>query len=112
MFQVQFQEQSIPWTPLEISGLSIKVLHQDDQSGALTMLLKMAAGSTFPEHSHSVADESAYIISGDLQEGAATYGPGGFFVAKQGVKHGPHRTKEGCVMLTHFTGEVDFQVAD
>ena len=39
-------------------GVSMRVLHQDNRTGGMTVLTKMEPGSTIPAHLHTQADET------------------------------------------------------
>jgi hypothetical protein len=52
------------------------------------------------------------VLEGDFVEAGMTYGPGTFFAGKAGTTHGPHHSVGGCTVLTHFSAELDFNLAD
>ncbi len=110
MYEVTINESEVGWTPLGIAGVSMKVLHKDQATGAMAVLTRMEAGATIPAHFHTKADETVYVIAGDFVEAGVSHGPGSYFVGKAGVPHGPHQTVGGCTVLTHFSAELDFQV--
>jgi quercetin dioxygenase-like cupin family protein len=110
MYDIKINESDVDWTPLEMAGVSMKVLHRNATSGATAVLTRMDAGATIPAHFHTTADETVYVLAGDFVEDGASHGPGSFFVAKAGVPHGPHKTIDGCTVLTHFSAELDFQL--
>ena len=45
----------------------------------------------------------------DFIEAGKTYGPGSTFFGVAGTEHGPHSTTGGCVVLTHYSGALDFE---
>ncbi len=94
---------------LDIEGVSIRILHESE-TGALAVITKMRAGATIPAHWHSKADETVYVLEGDFIEDGITYGPGYYFVGAARTMHGPHSTKAGCTLLTHFSAELDFNI--
>jgi uncharacterized RmlC-like cupin family protein len=51
-----------------------------------------------------VANEWAWILSGEWEESDVTYTPGTLFFAPKGVPHGPHVAKTEVVSLTVFDG--------
>lgn len=109
MYQVKMHESQADWTPLEMPGVSMKVLHRDEATGAMAVLTRMDAGATIPAHFHTRADETVYVLAGDFVEDGVSYGPGAYFVGPAGTPHGPHHTTGGCTVLTHFSAELDFQ---
>ena len=57
-----------------------------------------------PAHTHPVANEWAYILSGEWVESNVAYGPGTLFHAPKGERHGPHVAKSEVISLTIFDG--------
>jgi len=57
-----------------------------------------------PAHTHPIANEWAYIISGEWEESETIYSEGTLFYASKGKKHGPHIAKTDVISLTHFDG--------
>lgn len=110
MYAVKVSERDVGWTPLEIPGVSMKVLHKDGATGGMAVLTRMEAGATIPAHYHTKADETVYVLAGDFVEDGVSHGPGAYFVGKAGVPHGPHQTVRGCTVLTHFSAELDSQL--
>ncbi len=97
------------WESLAIEGVESKTLYFDEKKNARTVETRMQPGATIPRHSHTHANETVYVLSGDFIEEGIEYGPGSYFVGKAGTIHGPHQTKNGCIVLTHWTGgPVDF----
>ena len=110
MYSVKINESEISWMPLELSGISMKVLNKDAETGAMAVLTCIAAGAMIPAHFHTSADETVYVLSGDFIEDGISYGPGTYFAGKAGIPHGLHQTVSGCTVLTHFSAELDFQL--
>jgi quercetin dioxygenase-like cupin family protein len=108
MFHLKLHADAVAWTPLDFPGVSLKVLHNDPDTGATTVLTRMAAGAVIPAHRHTNADETVYVLEGDFVEDGQSHGPGSFFAGKAGVPHGPHRTVGGCSVLTTFSAPLDF----
>jgi len=110
MYQAIVASSEITRTVLEFRGVAIQVLHTDDRTGAMTVLTHMEPGAVIPEHWHSSADETVYVLSGDFIEGGVSYQPGTLFAGRAKTSHGPHSTKNGCVVLTQFSAALDFQL--
>ncbi len=110
MYIFKINESEVGWAPLEMAGVSMKVLHKHEATGAMAVLTRMDAGCTIPAHFHTQADETVYVLAGDFIEDGVSHGPGSYFVGQAGVPHGPHRTVGGCTVLTHFSAELDFQM--
>lgn len=112
MYQIAIASDSVSSTPLDIPGVSIRVLSRDAATGGMTVLTRIEAGATIPEHWHTKADEIVFVIEGDFVEAGVGHGPGAFFAGKAGTTHGPHHSVGGCTVLTHFSAELDFQLVE
>lgn len=93
-----------PWQPGPYEGVELKILHKNDASGGVVILRKFKAGHTIPAHTHPVANEWAYVLSGEWDESGVVYESGALFFAPKGVKHGPHLAKTEVISLTIFDG--------
>ena len=109
MYQKIVDASTLDEQPLEVDGVSIRILHRDE-TGALAVVTRMRPGATIPAHWHSKADETVYVLEGDFIEDGVTYGPGNYFVGAARTVHGPHSTRIGCILLTHFSAELDFNI--
>jgi quercetin dioxygenase-like cupin family protein len=87
------------------------VLHTE-VGGGFTGLAHFAPGTTVPEHVHTHADETLYVLSGDLVVEGQSYGQGTFFIITAGTPHGPHSSVGGCSMLVRFSAALDFGFPD
>ena len=108
MYQTKHDTATLAWTPTGWAGVSMKVLQQVESTGGMSGMLRMEPGSEIPAHRHTHADQSVFVVEGDLVEEGITYGPGSFLFAKAGTAHGPHATKGGCVLLSWYAGPPDF----
>ena len=108
MYQVITQVEDLAWNALDVAGVSIRILHKDEATGAMSVVTRMEAGATIPAHLHSKADETVYVLEGDFVENSVPYGPGAIFFGKAQTAHGPHSSAGGCLVLTHFSAELDF----
>jgi quercetin dioxygenase-like cupin family protein len=107
MFTQMIDARAGEWTPVNVPGVWVKVLHKDAGSGAMTVLTRLDAGSTIPVHTHEEADERVFVLEGDFVEDGFIYAPGSFFFGQAGVAHGPHHSVSGCMVLSHFSSGVD-----
>lgn len=110
MYEHIISTDSLEWSPLDFPGVFWRLVYRDKPSGGTTVMTRIEAGASIPAHFHSRANESVFVLSGDFVEAAKTYGVGAFFVASAGVPHGPHESRTGCVVLTTFSAELDFQL--
>lgn len=93
-----------PWQPGPYEGVELMVLHKNEATGGVTVLRKFKAGHTIPAHTHPVANEWAYVLSGEWEESDKTYTVGTLFHAPKGVLHGPHTARTEVISLTIFDG--------
>ena len=104
MFPYIALAQDKQWQPGPYEGVELLVLHKNEQTGGLTVLRRFKAGTTIPAHAHPLANEWAYVLSGEWVEEEKTYAPGTLFFAPKGVKHGPHTARGDVISLTTFDG--------
>ena len=113
MYETKMDTSAVAWSPTGWPGVSMKMLQQVESTGGggtggMIGMMRMAAGSSIPAHSHTHADQAVFVIEGDLIDEDVTYGPGTFLVAKAGTPHGPHGSSGGCVLLSWYAGPPDF----
>jgi anti-sigma factor ChrR (cupin superfamily) len=111
-YDLKLKSASESWQKLDMPGVEICVLRRDETTGGMTVLTRIAPGRMIPAHSHTKADESVYVVEGDFVEDGEVYGPGSYFYGRAGTTHGPHTSPGGCVVITHFSAELDFVPVD
>jgi len=104
MFQYTALTKDKAWQPGPYAGVELLVLHKNENTGGVTVLRKFHAGVTVPAHTHPLANESAYVLSGEWEESGVIYTSGAFFFAPKGARHGPHTARTEVVSLTIFDG--------
>ena len=104
MFPYVTSPQDKAWQPGPYPGVELLVLHKNEATGGVTVLRKFHAGVTVPAHTHPLANEWAYVVSGEWEESGVQYLPGTLFFAPKGERHGPHVAKTEVVSLTMFDG--------
>ena len=104
MFQYLAHANEKSWQPGPYAGVELKILHRNEATGGLVVLRKFAAGTHVPAHTHPLASEWAYVLTGDWEEADALHGPGTLFHAPRGERHGPHHARTEVVSLTVFDG--------
>jgi quercetin dioxygenase-like cupin family protein len=92
------------WQPGPYAGVELMPLHQNPQTGGVTVLRKFLTGVKVPAHIHPEANEFVYVLSGEWEESGVAHGPGAFFFAPRGVAHGPHFARSEVGSLTIFDG--------
>jgi quercetin dioxygenase-like cupin family protein len=112
VYQTKIDTSALAWSPLDFPGVSMRVLQDVGPTGGMTVMTRIAAGGSVPAHGHTRADETVFVVEGDLVEDGVAYGPGSFFAGRAGSVHGPHRSAGGCVLLTTFSAPPDFVLAE
>jgi len=109
MYQTITDSTGIARDELGFPGVTVQLLSGDGMAGGMYILTTMAPGSAIPAHKHTNANEFVYVVSGDFVEAGKSYRQGTIFFGAAGTPHGPHSTATGCVVLTHYSGPLDFQ---
>ena len=104
MFQYIALAKNKSWVPGPYAGVELLVLRKDAVTGGVTVLRKFHAGVTVPAHTHPLANESVYVLSGEWEEAGVVYTAGSFFFAPKGEQHGPHVARTEVISLTSFDG--------
>ena len=93
------------WTPVrDLEGMAEELtLAQDHETGHYTRLTRFLAGADttlFGPKTHNYPEE-VYVISGELYNTAfdRTLCAGDYASRPPGEKHGPFRSKDGCLVL-------------
>lgn len=92
------------WQPGPYEGVELMVLHKNEATGGVVVLRKFKDGFAIPAHIHPLANEWAYVLSGEWVEEGACYSNGALFFAPKGTKHGPHVARGEVISLTIFDG--------
>ena len=86
------------WETTGVDGVAVRRLFVDAANDRLTMLVRMAAGTSYPAHRHGGVEE-CYVLEGDL------YGPnfemraGDYQRLDGGSVHGVQGTRGGCLLF-------------
>ena len=90
----------LPWRETRFPGVEIKTLFEDQETGLLTTLVRMAPGASLPDHEH-VRIEQTYVIEGSLVDDEGTALAGAFVWRPAGSRHSA-RAPEGALLLAFF----------
>jgi quercetin dioxygenase-like cupin family protein len=86
------------WVQTAVPGVKVRRLYLDPVREAVTMLVRMEAGSSYPPHRHGGVEE-CYVLDGDLHVGETVMHAGDYQrVATDGV-HPVQSTEGGCTLL-------------
>jgi anti-sigma factor ChrR (cupin superfamily) len=85
------------WQPV-MEGVSARLLSLDAVRDTAMLIVRLAAGVTYPAHHHSGA-EDCYVLAGDVTIEGQLYGPGDFHHADAGSDHAPLSSEHGGEFL-------------
>jgi quercetin dioxygenase-like cupin family protein len=108
MYTKSFHTDSLEWTPSGIDKVDFKVLDGELATTASVVVYRFGPGSVVQAHSHTHADEWAYVMDGDFIENGITYKAGSMFTAPAGTVHGEHKTVNGCTVMFVLSKGLDF----
>ncbi len=91
---------ALPWRETRFPGVEIKTLFEDQETGLLTTLVRMAPGASLPDHEH-VRIEQTYVIEGSLVDDEGTAAAGTFVWRPAGSRHSA-RAPEGALLIAFF----------
>jgi anti-sigma factor ChrR (cupin superfamily) len=86
------------WEETAVPGVAVKPLFVDRERDYVTMLVRMAPGTSYPCHRHGGAEE-CYVLQGDLHVAGQVLHPGDYQRADDASEHGVQSTEEGCLLL-------------
>ncbi len=95
------RKEEAGWENVGVPGISVRRLAVDGATGRVTMLVRMAAGTSYPTHRHGGREE-CYVLEGDLHVGdGLRMTAGDFQRAESGSVHPVQSTRGGCLLLIH-----------
>ncbi|MBM3976152.1 MAG: cupin domain-containing protein [Planctomycetes bacterium] len=87
------------FAPTAVPGIAVRKLHVDEAGDRVTMLVKMAPGTSYPRHRHA-GPEECYVLAGDLSVGSNLHMRAGDFQrAETDSVHELQSTVQGCLLL-------------
>lgn len=86
------------WEPTGFAGIETRRLFVDPATDRVTLLIRMAPGSTYPCHRHA-GPEECLVLEGDLLAGSTPMKAGDYRRAEAGSIDGVQSTRDGCVLL-------------
>ncbi|HUS07181.1 MAG TPA: cupin domain-containing protein [Bryobacteraceae bacterium] len=90
--------QSGDWKKTPFKGVWTKTLYVERETGFVTSLLRMDAGSSYPPHYH-VGVEQCLVLEGSVRLGEIALRSGDFEYATAGTTHGMVQTDTGCLLM-------------
>ncbi|MEQ9616861.1 MAG: cupin domain-containing protein [Phycisphaerales bacterium] len=95
---VIMRQEEIDWRDGIIPGVQSRNLFVDRKNNKLTLLIRMAPGTTFPDHAHPSTEE-CLVLEGDLRIAGTTLHRMDYLRTPAGGNHGAPYTKDGCLLL-------------
>lgn len=89
------------WKPSKFPGVDVKILYENPQTGLLTVMTRMAAGSCIPLHVHTDVEQT-YVLEGSLEDEQGAVTSGNFVWRPGGNIHVAHAPR-GCLSISFFT---------
>jgi predicted ChrR family anti-sigma factor len=86
------------WEDTAVLGVSVRRLFLDARQNRVTMLVRMAPGTSYPSHRHAGAEE-CYVLEGDLRVGEHVMRAGDYQRADERSVHGVQSTERGCLLF-------------
>jgi anti-sigma factor ChrR (cupin superfamily) len=86
------------WEQTIFEGVEARRLFVDAPNDRVTMLVRMAAGSSYPAHVHG-GPEECYVLEGDLDVGDAVMRAGDYQRMERGATHLVQSTRTGCLLF-------------
>ncbi|MEM7244765.1 MAG: cupin domain-containing protein [Acidobacteriota bacterium] len=86
------------WEATGTEGVEARRLFVDPVAERVTMLIRMAPGSSYPAHRHG-GPEECYVIEGDLDVGGTIMTAGSYQRLEEGSEHPDQSTENGCLLF-------------
>jgi anti-sigma factor ChrR (cupin superfamily) len=90
----------LPWKPTPTTGIDMKILLQDKETGLLTALFRWAPGTELPLHEH-VRVEQTYVLEGSIVDDEGEVTSGNYVWRPEGNRH-VARSPGGALVLSFF----------
>ena len=90
----------IPWEKTRLPGSERKVLWEDKETGASTVLFRMAPGGVVPFHEHPELEQT-YMLEGSMVDDEGECAAGDFVWRPAGSRH-EARCPDGALFLAIF----------
>ncbi|MBL9202015.1 MAG: cupin domain-containing protein [Opitutaceae bacterium] len=91
------------WRATRLPGVRLKTLSVDDRRDVVQVLIEMAPGATFPDHTHVAGAEEGLVLSGDIVTGGRLMRAGDYYHAAEGSAQGVTVSPSGCTGLLTLT---------
>lgn len=108
-----FDPKQLSWQPHFVEGrlvksLKEKVLSRDEETGAMTLMIKYPKGFRHPVLTSHTVTEEIYIVKGRISMEGVEYGQGYYAFRPVGMIHGEMEVLEETVLLIMLSGPLDY----
>ena len=93
-------------------GIMIRILNEDDRTGAVTAVLEVPAGWCWNGVGYCSADQDFFVLDGAIRIGGQWLENGGFCYYPGGVAQGGWETNRGCRLYAIFNDRPAFSDAN
>lgn len=100
-----------PQASLDALRAEAKLVNEDPDTGALTLVVKLPPGAADPTRGSHSADQELFLLEGDLTLDGETFHAPAYWHFPAGTIHGDSDTQSGAILISSFTGAVDFTAA-
>jgi len=113
-----FDTERIPWEPHVVGGkrmdpLLQKVLSYDEETGAVTLMIKYLKGFPHPFLTYHTVTEELYIVQRRITTQGNEYGKGYYAFRPPGMVHGEMEVLEDdTILLMMLSGPLDYNEVD
>jgi len=92
------------WESIRISGIKIKYLYKDAQTGASIALVKFDKGAGIPEPHLHASNQFMYVLKGKFSYPGIEVGEGMLYINPKDHIHGPSKALEDTLVLEIYDG--------
>jgi quercetin dioxygenase-like cupin family protein len=94
------------WRPTKVTGVSVRRLRIDPETGGSSSLVRFEPGVKFPAHDHP-AGEEVFVVEGEVTIGPHHLQSGDYLYTPPNGKHAAS-SERGCVFLVTLPKPVVF----
>ncbi|MFA5787160.1 MAG: cupin domain-containing protein [Actinomycetota bacterium] len=88
------------WMPIaDWPGVDAKTLWEDARTGSYGGLMRLAAGSSVPAHTHRYSVHHVWVIEGECTMLGRKLGPGSYCFSPAGIAHSVDPSQQGCTVF-------------
>jgi len=112
-----FDTEKIPWEPHVAEGKRVdpllqKILSYDEETGAVTLMVKYPQGFAHPFLTYHTVTEELFILKGRIKMEGKEYAEGYYAFRPPGMIHGQMEVVEDTILLIMLSGPLDYNDVD